>query len=166
MSNFNWLAYLQHGNVVIEAPTGLPLVFPETDTRYTLSPASIPDAGDGYSLVTLPSLTSYFLPNPDVGFPIGLAKLHAVLDRYFINTESPKLFHTQENPKKYMRLPNSNAVVYLVDILSVSRLTHGDHRGNELFIRYPVGEICVVCDTLEKAIADEHALNEYLLSLQ
>lgn len=159
MSNLDWMAYLQHGNIVIESPTGLLLLFPETDTRYTLSPISLPDVGDGYSLVTQPSSTTYFLPDPDgyLKLPHMRAKLRAALNQYFVDMGTTS--------KKYMRLPNSGKLVYLVDILSVDRLVHGDHNGTALFIKYPIGETLITCDTIEIATADERVLSEYLLSL-
>lgn len=157
-----WSACVRGDDVIVESPTSCISKFPKTDTRYTLRLGT-----NGYYVTTKPSYTACFLPEtnctPD---PWQSANaLHAALGHYFILEEEVPTT-SQEKPKKYMRLPNSGTVVYLVDILSVGRATWGDHNGTGLFIQYPIGGIHISCGTIENAIADERALTEYLLSLQ
>lgn len=159
----NWSAYIHNGSVIVESSMGSASVFPATDTKYTLS------LGDGgYYLTTKPSYTTCFLSEPEGSHnPFqNTFELQAALNQYFISDDVEVFTTPVEKPKKYMRLPNSGTLVYLVDILSACRLTHGDHNGTSLFIQYPIGSIHISCGTIENAIADERALTEYLLSLR
>ncbi len=166
MNTSNWSAYLHDDRVVIESPSGCTYDIPASDTRYTLSLVA---GGYLYLLTTKPSFTTRHLLVPAGNLSIELFRdmtyLQGALNQYFTPDEAELFTGVQTKPKKYMRLPNSGTLVYLVDILSVNRLVHGDHNGTALLIKYPIGEIIIACDTIENAVADERALTEYLLSL-
>lgn len=162
MNTSNWSAYLHDGCVVIESSSGCTSKFPASDTRYTLSLGT-----GGYYLTTKPSFTTRYLlaPAGSINPFQDMTYLQDALNQYFTPDEAELFTGVQTKPKKYMRLPNSGKLVYLVDILSAGRLTHGNHNGTVLFIKYPSGEILIACDTIEIATADERVLSEYLLSL-
>lgn len=158
----NWSSWVQDNVVVVESPNGCTSKFLETDTHYSISVWD-----NGYYVTTKPSYITCFFPMAaDTNTLQNISALRNALNQYFINEDVEIPIHIQEKPKKYMRLPNSGTLVYLVDILSACRLTHGGHNGTSLFIQYPIGSIHISCGTIENAIADERTLAEYLLSLQ